>query len=289
MHRLAGVKPPLKEVDKFFGKSLYKNEATLFDETILDLLDTWFVASIVFYVRDTKGANKLKYAMKQQVQLNKRTSSKYEAKNNRLINIKTIFTLSKEEYTFLYKRLIKGFQQHLATIMEPVPLSRPSSRYSARSMQQKDESKSAVDEPPMAGDDVDEEAEKAVQLSRNLSIFSELTQTFLQNCVDTDWQNDRDELLTISKVRIYSLLHEIVVYSIIGRKRKTPSRIKETLELLFDLSFPEVKLESDDKIKKMLYQRKNERMKTIKNLQEYVSPYKGKEIRRRYPKPWLAA
>ena len=58
--------------------------------------------------------------------------------------------------------------------------------------------------------------------------------------------------------------------------------------MLFDLSFPEVKTEGDDRIKKMLYQRKHERLKTIKNVQEYINPYEGKEIHRRYPKPWLA-
>ncbi len=299
-YRCAKITPPLKEVDKFFGNSLYKNEATLHDENVLDLLDRWFVASIVFYIKSKQGLNKLKYAFKQQVNLNKKKSNAFDGKNNKLTNIKTIFTLSKEEYGFFYRRLIKSFQLYLAKQMDPIPMSRSSSRpnssynnannnsNSINVVKKKEESKN--DEPPIAGElIVGEEVEKidpSVQLNRNLIVFSEMTDVFLQNCVNTDWQNDRDEVLTISKIRIYSLLHEIIVYSIIGRKHVTPSRIKDTLNSLFDLAFPELQQSEHSNVIKTINQRKRERLKAIKTVQQYKSPYDEKEIKRHYPKPW---
>ena len=314
MFRSAKIKAPLKEVDKFFGNSLYKNETTLHDENLLDLLDKWFIASIVFYVKSKQGLNKLKYAFKQQVKLNKRASNKFDGKNEKIANIKTIFTLSKDEYAFLYKRIINGFQLHLATKMDPIPISRPSSRPSSsnynkqknvktktipESKKEDDDKKIATqqDEPPMAGgmnkkqeddddDNADDEIDPTEQIHRNLIVFSEMTESFLQNCVNTDWQNDRDEIETISKIRIYSLLHEIVVYSIIGRKRMTPSKIKETLNMLFELCFPELKDEANINLIKLLDQRRRERLKIIKQVQEYSSPFEGKMIKRHYPKPW---
>ena len=115
--------------------------------------------------------------------------------------------------------------------------------------------------------------------------FAGLDEMFIENCFVSDWQNDKDNMSdTISKSRFLSMLNELVVHSLIGRCRASPSKVRETLTLLFFHSFPEYK-DSETDLQSVIINRKKKTAQRIRDIYDFKDPWKAK-CKRKYKRPW---
>ena len=169
-----------------------------------------------------------------------------------------------KEYTTLYYRLVEGLKYYLASIMK----------------------EKEPDDPEMAQHRRDESQKK--KLTRRVTkYFGGLDLMIVESCLRTDWPNDRDGPATISKHRLLSVLEEFIVESVIGRDRMSPSKLRSVALDLFKHCFPEFK-DPDSGLKAVISGWKQEQRQSEEDVKDFNDPWKGKKIKRHYPRPWAA-